>query len=148
MKSCTIRLFSFLFSAILVLTILTGCGSGAITKPGSGSPTLTFSANSTSISSGQSVTLSWQTTNAASVTITASAAGASHTVTTSTQASGSVTDSPTQTTVYSAVAAGTSGNNTAPQTITVSVAQPVPPQVTSFTASPTSVSTGQTDRKS
>jgi phospholipase C len=42
------------------------------------------------------------------------------------------------------VAAGTSGNNTAPQTITVSVAQPVPPQVTSFTASPTSVSTGQT----
>src|SRR6185369_7791249 len=38
---------------------------------------------------------------------------------------------------------GSSGS-TAPQTVTVSVAQPVQPQVTTFTASPTSVNSGQT----
>jgi len=144
MKSCVSRLYSFAIAAVILLITLTGCGSQGIGKPGSGSPTLTFSASSTSIASGQSVTLTWQTTNASSVTITAAAGGASRTVTSSSQASGSVSDSPTQTTVYSAVANGTSGSSTPPQTITVSVAQPVPPQVTSFAASPTSVNAGQT----
>ena len=51
-------------------------------------------------------------------------------------------DSPTQTTTYSAVATGAHGS-TKPQTAKVVVAQPVPPQVTSFTASPMFVSAGQ-----
>ena len=51
-------------------------------------------------------------------------------------------DSPTQTTTYSAVATGAQGS-TKPQTAKVVVAQPVPPQVTSFTASPMFVSAGQ-----
>lgn len=143
MKSRCIRLFSFVITVVIALTTFVGCGSQGIGNPGPGSPTLTFSANSTSISSGQSVTLSWQTTNASSVTITASAGGTTRTVTNSSQASGSVSDSPTQTTVYSAVANGSSGSTPA-QTVTVSVAQPVPPQVTSFTVSPTSVNAGQT----
>src|SRR5690242_4528574 len=144
MKSSVTRLYSFAIAAVILLITLTGCGSQGIGKPGSGSPTLTFSASSTSIASGQSVTLTWQTTNASSVTITAAAGGTSRTVTSSSQASGSISDSPTQTTVYSAVANGTSGSTTPPQTVTVSVAQPVPPQVTSFTASPISVNAGQT----
>lgn len=128
-----------------MLAVMNGCGSQAVSKPGnSGSPTLTFSASSTSIGSGQSVTLTWQATNASSVTITANAGNASRTVVNSSQLSGSATDSPTQTTVYSAVAMNASGASTAPQTITVNVAQPVQPQITSFTASPTSVSAGQT----
>jgi len=144
MKSRAIRLYCFASAAVIFLITLTGCGSQGIGKPGPGSPTLTFSTNSTSISSGQSVTLTWQSTNASSVVITATAGGASHTVVNSTQASGSFTDAPTQTTVYSAVANSSSGSSTPAQTITVNVAQPVPPQVTSFTVSPTSVSAGQT----
>jgi phospholipase C len=105
--------------------------------------TLTFSASSNSISGGQSVTLSWQSTNATSVMITAAAGGTSRTVVNATQASGSVTDSPTQTTVYTAVATGASGSSS-PQSVTVSVAQPVQPQITAFTASPASVNAGQT----
>ena len=145
MKSCTLRLTGFFFFAIIVLTTLTGCGSQAIATPGaSGSPSLTFSASSTSIGVGQSVTLTWQSSNASSITITASAGNASRTVVNSSQASGSVTDSPSQTTVYTAVAMGTSGSSTTPQMITVSVAQAVQPQITSFTVSPTSVNAGQT----
>lgn len=145
MESRALRVFSFFFFAVILSAALTGCGSQAISKPGgAGGPSLTFSASSTSIASGQSVTLTWQASNASSVTITASAGGTTRTVTNSTQASGSVTDSPTQTTVYSATATGTSGSSTAPQMITVNVAQAVQPQITSFTASPTSVSAGQT----
>ena len=148
MNSRTLRSLSFLFSAVITLATLSGCGSQAISKPGTpgtpGSPTLTFSASSTSIGSGQSVTLTWQATNASSVTITANAGNASRTVVNSSQLSGSVTDSPTQTTVYTAVAMAASGASTSPQTVTVNVAQPVQPQITSFTASPTSVSAGQT----
>lgn len=144
MRSHALRLLSFLIPAVFVLTTFTGCGSQAVSKPGGpGSPSLTFSTSSTSIASGQSVTLSWQMTNASSVMITATAGNASRTVVSSSQASGSVNDSPTQTTVYSAVATGASGSSTAPQTITVNVAQAVQPAITSFTASPTSVSTGQ-----
>src|ERR1043166_7709081 len=144
MKSRCIRFSCFVITVVIALITFNGCGSQGIGKPGSKSPTLTFSASSTAIASGQSVTLSWQTTNASPVTITATAGGVTRTVTNSSQASGSVADSPAQTTIYSAVANGSSGSSTPPQTITVSVAQPVPPQVTSFTVSPTSVNAGQT----
>jgi phospholipase C len=140
-----IRLISSFFLTIVILVALTGCGSQAISQPGPpGQVSLTFSASSNSISSGQSVTLSWQATNATSVMITATAGGTSRTVVNTSQASGSVTDSPAQTTVYSAVATGASGSSSAPQSVTVNVAQPVQPQITSFTASPTSVNAGQT----
>src|SRR5258708_20153788 len=63
--------------ALMSLLILTGaivgtvgCGSGS-GGPKTGAPTLVFSANTTTIVTGQSVTLSWQSTNATSVTITA-----------------------------------------------------------------------------
>ena len=107
-----------------------------------GPPTLVFSANANSISAGQSVTLNWQTTNATAVTITATAGSSTRTLTSTSQTSGNVNDSPTQTTTYSAVAAGPHGS-TSPQTVTVQVAQPVQPQVTSFTATPMFVSAGQ-----
>src|SRR5579872_287976 len=128
-------------SGILPLALwgLTACNG--VAGP-STAPTLIFSASVNSINAGQSVTLNWQTTNATSVTITATAGSATRTVTSTSQASGSVNDSPAQTTTYSAVATGAHGSTT-PQTATVQVAQPVPPQVTSFTASPMFVSAGQ-----
>ena len=141
----SLRLLATLLITTIICIIETGCGSASVGGGGggNGSPTLTFSASSNSISSGQSVTLSWQATNASSVTITANAGGTSRTVTSSSQLSGTVTDSPTQTTVYTAVAAGASGSSSAPQSVTVSVAQPVQPQITSFTANPPEVGGGQ-----
>ncbi|PYX72727.1 MAG: hypothetical protein DMG78_11380 [Acidobacteria bacterium] len=106
-------------------------------------PTITFSASTAAISSGQSVTLNWQAFNATSVTITASAGPSSRTVVSGSQISGSAQDSPTQTTTYSAVASGPGGSSS-PQTATVQVATNAPPQITQFTAKPTELSSGQT----
>src|ERR1700726_852090 len=121
---------------------LWGFSSCATNSKTSTVPTVTFSANPTSIGSGQSVTLSWQTTNSTSVTITATAGSTTRNVTTSSQATGTVQDSPTQTTTYTAVATG-QGGTSSPQTANVTVAAPAPPQITQFTANPTSVSAGQ-----
>ena len=119
---------------------LCACGGSSSHKT---LPTVNFSASSTSINSGQSVTLTWQANNATGITITAAAGSSSRTVTTSSQASGSVNDSPTQTTTYSAVASGSDGSST-PQTVTVQVAQSGPPQITQFSATPTTVNGGDT----
>lgn len=122
---------------------LCACSSSHTTGTGSNPPTLVFSATTNSISSGQSVTLNWQATNATSVTITATAGTSTRTVTTSSQVAGSVTDSPSQTTTYSAVATGTGGNSPA-QSATVQVAQGVPPTITQFSVNPSTVNSGQT----
>jgi phospholipase C len=125
-----------------LMAAIWGCSSCA-TSSKKVAPTINFSASTTTISSGQSVTLNWQAFNATSVTITASAGSSSRTVVSGSQISGSAQDSPTQTTTYSAVASGPGGSS-APQTATVQVATNVPPQITQFTAKPTEVSTGQT----
>ena len=106
-------------------------------------PTVTLAASPGSINTGQSVTLTWQSTNATAVTITASDGSSTRTVTTSSQASGTVKDSPTANTTYSATATGPGGSST-PQTAKVQVAPLAPPSITSFSATPTSVSSGQT----
>jgi len=122
-----------------VLAVIWGslsCASGSKKA----APTITFSTNTTSIGSGQSVTLNWQAFNATSVSITTSDG---RTVVTGSQTSGTAQDSPTQTTTYTAVASGPGGASP-PQTATVQVAMNVPPQITQFTAKPTAVSAGQT----
>lgn len=131
-----------LTNALFLLLTLCACGGASSNNKG-GKPTVVFSANTTTITAGQSVTLSWNATNSASITITASDGTASRTVVTSSQASGTVNDSPTVTTTYTAVATGPGGNSS-PQSAVVQVAQAVKPQITQFTASPTAVSGGQT----
>lgn len=106
-------------------------------------PTITFSANTTAISSGQSVTLNWQSFNATSVTITASDGSSTRNVVTGSPTSGSAQDSPSQTTTYTATASGPGGTSE-PQTTTVQVASNAPPQITQFIATPTEISSGQT----
>ena len=115
------------------------CGS----SKSEAAPTVTFSASTNSINSGESVTLNWQATNATSVTITASAGSSSRTIVNAGQASGSIEDSPTQTTTYTAVANGPGGASS-PESATVQVAANVPPQITQFTVKPTEVNSGQT----
>jgi len=106
-------------------------------------PSITLSASTNSVSPGQSVTLSWQSANATGVTITAAAGSQTRTLVGGTQLSGTVQDSPSQTTTYTAVASGPAGNSP-PQTTTVQVAASGPAQITQFTANPTAVSAGQT----
>lgn len=129
--------------ALCALCSCSGASAQKPTPPPTQSPALVFSASATSISEGQGITLNWKMTNATSVTITATSGSSTRTLDTSSQLSGSVSDTPTQTTTYSAVATG-SGGTTKPQTTTVQVAQPVPPTITQFSVSPAVVNSGQT----
>lgn len=126
-------------ASLLAVWASLSCGSS---KP-KVAPTITLSASTTSINSGQSVALTWQASNATSVTITASAGSSTRNLVNGSQLSGTTQDSPTQTTTYSATATGPGGTTT-PQTATVQVAALVPPQITKFSASPAEVNAGQT----
>src|ERR1700687_2963772 len=99
----TKQFFRWISCGTLLLALWGACSCATNSKTSTVS-SLTFSASPASIGSGQSVTLSWQTTNSPSVTIPASAGPTSRAITTSAQATGSVQDSPTQTTTYTAVA--------------------------------------------
>jgi phospholipase C len=134
--------FVSLLCALLGLGACGGAG-GSTSQNHSGTPTLVFSANTNTIPSGQSVTLSWNATNSTNVTITASSGSTSRTVISSTLAAGTAADKPTQTTTYTAVATG-SGGSSSPQTARVQVVQPVQPQIATFTASPMTLNSGQT----
>lgn len=117
---------------------LTATGSGGtVTKQATVTvnqpPTIAFSANPTSINTGQSATLTWTTTNATSVTID-NGIGAQ-------ALSGSFLVNPSSTTTYTLTASGASGTRTATATVTVST--PGIPQVT-FSASPSVIAAGGT----
>ncbi len=101
-------------------------------------PTLVFSASANSITKGDTVMLSWQTTNANSITITAVGAdGVSRQISTATNPA---SDQPQEDTTYTAVASGP-GGTTQPQSVTVTVVLGIP-QITQFTANPTEVVAG------
>jgi hypothetical protein len=93
----------------------------------------TFTGNPSTISFGQSSTLSWTTTNAASVTI--SGVGGTQPV------NGSASVSPTVTTTYTLTATGAGG--TAMRSTTITVSAVAPPTIVSFAASPTTITLGQ-----
>src|SRR5215472_1056984 len=123
---------------IVMIWVLASCGG-----LGKHPPTINLSASTSSLNAGQSVTLNWQSSNATAVTITASAGSSTRTLVSGTPLSGTVQDSPTQTTTYTATASGPGGNSS-PQTTTIQVGASGPPQITQFTAKPTAVSAGQT----
>lgn len=115
--------------------------SGTVTKASEnitvsatgGAPTISLSANPTTINSGQSSTLTWTSTNATTVTIDNGVG--------TVQPNGSVNVSPTATTTYTATATGTNGA-TVTATATVTVGAAGTPTVT-ITANPTSINSGQ-----
>lgn len=104
-----------------------------------------FGASPSSITSGQSSTLSWNISNATSVSLDNSL-GAQSNLT-----SGSVNVSPNQTTTYTLTAANSSGTSTAQTTVTVTSSGGgggggsfVPlPTISSFMASPADILAGQ-----
>ncbi|HKM84614.1 MAG TPA: hypothetical protein VJW96_00300 [Terriglobales bacterium] len=125
--------------ALILIVILFGCiglvSCGSTSPTGKGSaPTITsFTANPTSINSGTSSALSWAATGASTIAITPGTF-------TSTSASGSTSMSPTATTTYTLTATNTAGSTTSTLTITVNGVKK--PAINSFTANPTSITSG------
>jgi hypothetical protein len=94
---------------------------------------LEFLAQPAAVQRGGSVTLRWTTQNAVSVDIDNGAG-------TGLPASGTVQVTPLDTTTFTLTARGTNGTATAQRTVTVTVP---PPSVTSFGATPVSITLGQ-----
>ncbi len=133
------RLLSLLFFLALIFVLAamtTGCGGNSSSTGGGGNgggPTISFSASPTTITSGTSTTLTWTTTNATSVQLSPGVSAPN-------TPSGEVTVSPTATTTYTLMATGPGGTSTA--TVTVTVMPAAAPQITAFTANPTTVAAG------
>jgi PKD repeat protein len=127
---------AFVLDLVLLSCLgLAGCGGSSsphsIPAP---APTISsFAVSPASIASGASATLNWTTTGATSIAISPGAF-------TSTSATGSTSVNPTATTTYTLNASNASGSVTATATITVQA--PAPPSISSFTANPTSITTG------
>ena len=99
-------------------------------------PTVTITASPTAISPGGSSTLTVTETNATSLVI----AGSDGTAPAIPATGGTVSVNPKQTTTYTVTATNATG--TVDATATVTVNQGPAPQITSFTASPSSIATG------
>lgn len=97
-------------------------------------PTASLAASLTTITSGQSSTLTWSSTNATAVTLTTPAG------TTAVASSGTQAVSPTSTATYTLVATGAAGTTAATKTATIvvnaagGVVTPVDPGAASYTA--------------
>jgi hypothetical protein len=110
--------------------------SGSAQPPAPSAPSIgSFAASPSSITAGQSSTLSWSVSNATSVTIDQGIGGVTGT---------SKVVTPATTTTYTLTAGNASGTVAASATVTVT-APPVilPPAITSFTASPSTITAGQ-----
>ena len=129
-----------LCSLVLVPLAFAGlAGCGAIlpdSSPGKGpSPSITsFAANPARISPGANSTLAWAVTGATTIAITPGAF-------TSTASSGSTSVSPTATTTFTLTATNAVGSTTAATTVTI-IPPPSLPTISSFVASPASITAG------
>ena len=129
-----------LCSLVLVPLAFAGlAGCGAIlpdSSPGKGpSPSIaSFAANPARISSGANSTLAWAVTGATAIAITPGAF-------TSTASSGSTSVSPTATTTFTLTATNAVGSTTAATTVTI-IPPPSLPTISSFVASPASITAG------
>ena len=104
----------------------------AVSKPAISS----FTSNPATVGIGAPATLNWVTTGATSIVITPGSFA-------SESASGSMTVNPTATTTYTLTASNGGGSTTATVTVNVSASVGNPPVINSFTASPTSIFSGQ-----
>ena len=126
---------------ITALSLLAGCGASFNNSEASGSgtsataPTVSITANPTSINAGGSSTLTVAATNATQVTVKGSD-GSAYTLQ---SAGGTQTVTPTMTTTYTAVATGAGGNASATATVTMTAA---PTPTITITANPTSITAG------
>jgi phospholipase C len=108
-----------------------------VSPAGAAAPTVTITASPTTITAGNSSTLTVAATNATGVTVTGSD-GSTYTL----QANGGTQAiSPAATTTYTATATGAGGKATASATVTVTPVAPPAPTV-SITANPTKIAAG------
>jgi hypothetical protein len=104
------------------------------TTPPVSMPTASLTPRSATIQSGQSITLTWATTNATSATVNGATVALN----------GSQAYSPTVTTTYTLVATNSAGSATSTATVTVSATPPPLPMPTALlTAMPTTIQSGQ-----
>jgi hypothetical protein len=123
----------FMIGLVIVGSIAGVACKDTVTPPPPQAPTIvSFTATPATIHTGESSTLSWNVTNATSLTIDNGVGAVTGT---------SKSVSPTQTTTYTLTATNTAGSRTATATVTI---QLVPPVVTSFTATPASIMEGGT----
>lgn len=101
--------------SLLVIAYTTGCGENGTATPPPVAPTVVLTASANSITEGESVTLSWATNNATSVSSTWG----------STLFDGTASVSPTADTTYTITATGPGGTRSQSVTITVTPAAPV-----------------------
>lgn len=98
--------------------VIAGVFFGAATAPSTPAPTVSLTASPASVTAGQSATLTWSSTNAASVSISPGVGAVG--------LSGSVTVTPTATTTYTATATNSAGQSTSASAV-VSVSGSTPP---------------------
>ncbi|HEY1576133.1 MAG TPA: alkaline phosphatase family protein [Terracidiphilus sp.] len=121
-------------------TAATATATVTITGTPPAKPTVTVSANPTTITAGSASTLTIAATNATSVTV---AGSDSTNFTLPTPTGGSLKVSPVGTTTYTVTATGAGGSATATATVTVTPAPPPPPTPTvTLTANPTTIVAG------
>lgn len=130
-----IRLLTGAVSGLSLCLLLAGCGIFSSGHKPPAAPTVTITANPTSISEGGASTLTVTATNATSVVITGSD-GSSYTLPAS---GGTLNVTPAATVTYTATASGAAGKVSATTTVTVAGA-PVP--TVTITANPTSILPG------
>jgi hypothetical protein len=134
-----IRAVVLLQLLLFALLLLVGCAGVSNTPhpvpPSGNAPTISsFGANPSTITSGSSATLSWSTSGATAISISPGNF-------TSSQPSGSTSVSPTTTTTYTLTATNAAGSSTQQITITVNSSSSKP-TINSFSANPTTISSG------
>jgi peptidoglycan-associated lipoprotein len=115
------------FAAILSLALVAGCKKKTPTPPppppapapAPARPTVSLSANPTSITKGQSSTLSWTSTDATTLTISPEVGAVS--------AQGSTSVTPSDSTTYTITASGPGGSADSSVRVTVEAPPPPPP---------------------
>src|ERR1700680_3764069 len=122
--SALVFLFTVLIAAI-------GCGGGSMAMSTSLQPSITLAAQPSTVSSGSSTVLTWNASNASSVSI--SGVGTF-------PASGSVKVTPTATTTYTATATGTGGETASSTGANVTISGQAP--TIALSAQPNNIGVG------
>ena len=121
------------FIALVAIVFIAGCGASKPSDTSAKAVTASFSSAPASIQSGGKATLTWQTSNADSVSIDQGVGGVGD--------SGSKDVTPSATTTYTLTAM--SGGNSVTRSAIVTVTNP-PPPTGQFAASPSTIQAGQT----
>jgi peptidoglycan-associated lipoprotein len=121
----TFRRFSLLLGLVALASLVGGCKKKVAQIPPAAAPapvqpTVTLNASPASINPGQTVTLSWSSTNATDLEIGPAVGKVAP--------QGSTPVNPTQSTTYTITATGAGGSATATASVEVAAAQAPPPQ--------------------